>query len=190
MQCKQIDELMMKYLDGNISELELEQLYRHNQKCAACAEEFEILKDAIFEIEELPDIEPPAGLTANIMAAVANQKHFHVNAKQIICWVMGFVGLVLFTYNIISYVLLPMMGIAPLVSFQSVLDVVYMLAGKAKDSFISMSLYLGKLMVLRNILFREYTLFIFLWLTAFAAADIMLYKMIRIKKKRNIADWN
>jgi hypothetical protein len=178
----------MKYFDGNISELELEQLLRHNQKCPGCSEEFEVLKDVIFEIETLPDLEPPAGLTANIMTAVLNQKQFHVNAKQLTCWIMGFVGLVLFTYNIISYVIFPMMGVAPIVSFQGLLDMIYLLVEKAKDGFVAISLYLGKLMVVRDIIFREYTIFIFLWIFAFVAVGLMLYRMMNMKKNSDFAD--
>jgi hypothetical protein len=188
MECKQISNLTMKYFDGNISELEHEQLLRHNQKCPNCAEEFEVLKDVIFEIETLPDLEPPMELTANIMTAVLNQKQFHVNAKQLTCWGVGFVGLVLFTYNIISYVIFPIMGVAPIVSFQSVLDVMYMVIEKAKDGFVAMSLYLGKLMVIRDIIFREYTMFIFLWLAAFVVVGLMLYRMINMKKNSDFAD--
>ena len=188
MQCKQISNLMMKYFDGNISELELEQLLRHNQKCPACAEEFEVLKDALYEVEMLPDIEPPLELTANIMAAVANQKHFHVNARQLICWALGFVGLVLFTYNMISYVIFPMFGVAPVVSFQGALNVVYMLIEKIKDGFVAMSLSLGKLLVLRNIIFKEYTMFMFLWIAAFITVGLMLYKVVNMKGKNHIAD--
>lgn len=188
MQCKQISDIIMKYFDGNISEVEREQLLRHNQGCPECAGEFEVLKDAIFEIENLPEIDPPLNLTANIMTAVASQKHLSVNVRQLICWIVGFVGLVLFTYNMIAYVVFPMMGIAPLVSFQSALDVIYLLVEKAKDGFIAMSLYLGKLLVFRDILFKEYTLFIFLWLATFATAGLMLYRLINMKKKNDFVD--
>lgn len=187
MQCKQISDLMMKYFDGNISELELEQLLRHNQKCPDCAEEFEVLKDAIYEVEMLPDIEPPIELTANIMAAVANQKHLNVNARQLICWMMGFVGLVVFTYNMISYVIFPVFGVEPVVSLQGGLNLVYLVIEKLKEGFIELSVYLGKLLVLRNIIFREYTLFIFLWVMTFVAAGMLLYKMIVMKKNSDFS---
>lgn len=190
MQCKQIDDLMMKYFDGNISELELEQLLRHNQKCTRCAEEFEMMKDAIFEIEMLPDIEPPAALTANIMTAVMNQKQLRLGKSQLLCWTIGFVGLVLFTYNIFSYVILPMMGITPLVSFQSVQNLIYSMVSGVKDGFVAMSLYLGKLMVLRSVLFREHTLLIFLWLIVFVMVGLMLYKLMNMKNKNDFADIN
>jgi hypothetical protein len=188
MQCKQISNLTMKYFDGNISEIELEQLLKHNQKCSACAEEFEVLKDAIYEIETLPEIDPSPELTANIMTSIAEQKHFNLNARQIICVVMGFVGLVLFTYNIISYVILPMMGVTPLISFQSGLEVIYMLVEKAKDGFVDMSLYLGKLLIFRNILFREHTLFISLWLIMFAMVGLLLHKLMNMKSKNGFVD--
>lgn len=188
MQCRQISNLTMKYFDGNISEIELEQLLKHNQKCPDCAEEFEVLKDAIYEMETLPEIDPPLELTANIMTSIIEQKHFSLNKRQIICAIMGFVGLVLFTYNIISYVILPMMGITPLVSFQSGLEVIYMLVDRIKDGFVDMSLYLGKLLIFRNILFREYTVFLSLWLMMFATVGLLLYKLINMKHKNGYVD--
>ena len=178
----------MKYFDGNISEIELEQLLKHNQKCSDCAEEFEVLKDAIYEIETLPEIDPPLELTTNIMNSIKEQKHFSLNKSQLICAVIGFAGLVLFTYNMIAYVILPMMGITPLVSFQGGFEIIYMLVEKAKDSFVNMSLYLGKLLVFRNILFREYTVFISLWLVMFAMVGMMLYKLINMKNKNGFVD--
>lgn len=185
MQCKQIDDLMMRYFDNNISEIELEQLLRHTQKCAGCAAEFEILKDAIFEIETLPEIEPPEHLTASIMAAVSVQRHVHVSYRQMICWIMGFIGLVLFTYNIFAFVVVPAMGGEPLVSYQSAVQFVYWIAGTLRDGFVGFTLSLGKLLVIRNILFRDYTLYVVLWVVAFAAADILLYRLIKMKNKND-----
>ncbi|MDF2531710.1 MAG: hypothetical protein K0Q65_1291, partial [Clostridia bacterium] len=49
-------------------------------------------------------------------------------------------------------------------------------------------LYLGKLLVFRDILFREHTIFIFLWLTMFAVAGLLLYKLINMKNKNNFVD--
>lgn len=188
MECRQISNLTMKYFDGNISEIELEQLLKHNQKCSDCAEEFEILKDAIYEIETLPEIDPPLELTANIMTSIMEQKHFNLNIRQIACAIMGFIGLVLFTYNIIAYVILPMMGFTPLVSFQGGLEVIFMLVEKAKDSFVDMSLYLGKLLIFRNILLRDHTVFISLWLSMFAMVGLLLYKLINMKNKNEFVD--
>lgn len=188
MQCKQINDLTMKYLDGNISELELGQLMRHNQKCPACAEEFEILRDAIFEIETFPDIEPPAGLNAKIMAAVAEQKHFSLNPELLLCLLVSFAGLVLFTFNIITNVVLPSLGGGLIASDQSFVQLLYLMAEKAKDGFVTLSLYLGKLLVFRNILFKEHIVLIFLWVSAFAIADLILYKITGLKKKKDFAD--
>jgi hypothetical protein len=81
-----------------------------------------------------------------------------------------------------------MMGVAPIVSFQGLLDMIYLLVEKAKDGFVALSLYLGKLMVVRDIIFREYTIFIFLWIFAFVAVGLMLYRMMNMKKNSDFAD--
>jgi len=64
----------MKYFDGNISELEREMIIRHNEKCNRCAEEFEILRNAIDTLEELPEIEVPAGFESRVMEGIISRR--------------------------------------------------------------------------------------------------------------------
>ncbi|MGB7604976.1 MAG: hypothetical protein WBL93_05810 [Lutisporaceae bacterium] len=186
MQCKQIKNHTMKYFDGNISELEMEQLMRHIQKCTVCAEEFEVLREALFEIEDLPDIDPPADLTVNIMTEVYSQKQLQISPRQLICWFVGFVGLVLFTYNIIAFMILPMIsGGASLLSLDSLFNVVFWAGNLIKDSIVTLAVSIGKLLVLRNIILKDYTILIFMWLIAFALVDLMLYRLMHGKDKKN-----
>lgn len=186
MQCKQIKNHTMKYFDGNISELEMEQLMRHIQKCTVCAEEFEVLREALFEIEDLPDIDPPADLTVNIMTEVYSQKQLQISARQLICWFVGFVGLVLFTYNIIAFMILPMIsGGASLLSLDSLFKVVFWAGNLIKDSVVTLAVSIGKLLVLRNIILKDYTILIFMWLIAFALVDLMLYRLMHGKDQKN-----
>lgn len=186
MQCKQIDDLMMKYFDGNISELEMEQLMRHLQKCKACADEFEVLREALFEIEELPDIEPPAELTANIMTAVQSQKHLQISKRQVICWAVGFIGLVLFTYNIIAFAILPMIsGGTTLFSVDGLLRTSYWAVDAVKDGIVALTISIGKLLIIRKVILKDYTALILAWAVAFGAVDFMLYKLINMKRKKN-----
>lgn len=177
---------MMKYFDGDISELETEQLMRHIQKCAVCAEEFEVLREALFEIEDLPDIEPPVDLTVKIMTKVLSQKHLQINKRQLICWLVGFIGLVLFTYNIIAFAIFPMIsGGASLLSFDSLIEVVFWAGNLIKDSIIALAVSIGKLLVLRNIILKDYTILLLIWLIAFALVDLMLYKLMHVKGRKN-----
>ncbi|MDF2521656.1 MAG: hypothetical protein K0R84_2284 [Clostridia bacterium] len=186
MQCKQIDELMMKYFDGNISELEMEQLTRHHQKCKTCSEEFEVLREALFEIEELPDIEPPAELTVKIMTAVQSQKQFQLNKKQLISWIVGFAGLVLFTYNIIAFAVLPMIsGGVNLLSVEGMLQMVSWIGDMLKEGLIALSVAIGKLLVIRDIIFRDYAILIIVWAAAFSAVQLMLFRLMRVEDKKN-----
>lgn len=183
---------MMKYFDGNISELEMEQLMRHLQKCEACTEEFEVLREALFEIEELPDIDPPAELTANIMTAVYSQKHLQISKWQLVCWSVGFIGLVLFTYNIIAFAILPMIsGGTPLLSAESLLRAAYWVGNLMKDGIVTISISIGKLLILRNIILKDYSVLILIWAVAFAMVDFMLYKLINMKiKKKDFIKFN
>lgn len=180
---------MMKYFDGNISELEMEQLMRHLQKCKNCAEEFEVLREALFEIEELPDIEPSAELTANIMTAVysqSSQKRLQVSKRQLICWLVGFIGLVMFTYNIIAFAILPTIsGGVPLFSTASMFRGIYWLGNLMKDGIVAISISLGKLLIIRDIILKDYTMLVIIWAVAFSIVDFMLYKLINMKRKKN-----
>lgn len=190
MQCEQINDIIMKYFDGHISELEHEQLQRHIQKCECCAMEFGVLKDALYEIESLPDIEVPDRLTLNIMIAIEEQKSLAINKWLVLSWGMGFLGLVLFTYNILSYVVLPMLGIAPLTTLPNLMQMLYTVADGLKNGFVSLSLLLGKILVLRNLLFKEHLVFIVLWLLTFGAAYFMLFRLSNWNKKDDFADIN
>lgn len=186
MQCKQINYLMMKYFDGNISELELEQLMRHLQICKGCDEEFNLLREALFEIEELPDLEPPAELTANIMAAVYSQKHLQISKRQLVCWLVGFVGLVLFTYNIIAFAIFPMIsGGMPLLSAESLLSAAYWIGNLMKDGLVAAAVSIGKLLIIRDIILEDYTVLVFIWAAAFIMVDLMLYKLMSMKRNKN-----
>jgi len=152
--------------------------------------EFQVLKDALYEIEHLPELEAPEYLTLNIMVAVEEQKSFAINKWQLLSWGVGFLGLVLFTYNIISYVILPMFGIAPLTTLPGLMQMMYGIGEGLKDGFVSLSLMLGKILVLRNLLFKEHLLFIVLWLMTFGAAYFMLYRLSNWKEKNDFADFN
>jgi len=186
MQCKQISNHMMKYFDGNISELETEQLMRHLQKCTVCADEFEVLREALFEIEDLPDIDPPAELTVNIMKEICNQKQLQISKTQLICWFVGFIGLVLFTYNIIAFTIFPVIGSkVTFISLDSFLKVISWVGNLITDSIVALSVSVGGLLTLRNIILEDYTILILIWLVAFALVDLMLYKLMHEKDKKN-----
>jgi hypothetical protein len=190
MQCEQINDIIMKYFDGHTSELEHEQLQQHIQKCQCCAMDFQALKDALYEIECLPELEAPEHLTLNIMMAVEEQKSFVINKWQMLSWGVGFLGLVLFTYNIISYVILPLLGIAPLTTMPSLMQMMYGMGEALKNGFTGLSFLVGKLVVLRNVLFKEHQVLIVLWMMTFVAAYFMLYRLSSWKEKKDFADIN
>jgi hypothetical protein len=59
MNCKEIEILMMKFIDKDINDFENLSLKQHLKTCKNCKEEFEILKKSIEIIEIKEDITPP-----------------------------------------------------------------------------------------------------------------------------------
>ena len=71
MECKFADELMMKYMDGMITEKEANHLHDHLSQCDACTESFKVYDDILADFAEAPLYEAPDGFEEAVMAKVA-----------------------------------------------------------------------------------------------------------------------
>ncbi|MCC6442128.1 MAG: zf-HC2 domain-containing protein [Armatimonadetes bacterium] len=74
MECSEARECLSCYLDGELSEEESFQVAAHLDSCGPCAGEFHRLTEMAFALGQLGAIEPPAGLSLNIAAAVADEQ--------------------------------------------------------------------------------------------------------------------
>jgi hypothetical protein len=67
MNCEQITELMQRYMDGDLAEMEQELLFAHIKHCPDCATTFSELQLLSAELSNLPKISPPFSIVDSIM---------------------------------------------------------------------------------------------------------------------------
>ncbi|WP_150266471.1 anti-sigma factor family protein [Paenibacillus tepidiphilus] len=67
MNCAEVTEWMHRYLDHDLSQEEMIEMFRHIDDCPSCAETFERLTLLSKQLEELPDVKPPFSLVDAIM---------------------------------------------------------------------------------------------------------------------------
>jgi hypothetical protein len=175
----------MKYFDGNISELERGMIIKHNEKCSSCAEEFAVLREAIDTLEEFPEVEVPAGFELRVMEGIKLQRAYFTNPKIVAFWLISVLGLMVFAWNMVTFVLIPFAvesGI--LIAAQNV--VIYgvnVVSGILSNLLVIVSVMLGKILVLRNVLLRDYTTSV--TLIALAFMGINLFLIYRLKLQEN-----
>lgn len=67
MNCETANELIMKYFDGEINDIEEAQLMQHLKTCKSCSEEFRCMKEVFATIQAESGIEPPENFEAMVM---------------------------------------------------------------------------------------------------------------------------
>ena len=103
MECSEVNNLIMKYLDGSISEVELKLLNRHRLNCWECNEEFEMMTEIIKYINELPEISPPYDLEEKVMKRIRMKR----SASSMFSMLVGVAGMFAFAYYMTIFVILP-----------------------------------------------------------------------------------
>jgi len=166
----------MKYFDGNISELEREMIIRHNESCSSCAEEFTVLREAMDAIEDFCEIDVPLGFESRVMGEIRDWKPYSLNPRVVAFWLISILGLMVFSWNMIIFVTVPLIresGI--LIAAQNVIiygasvvsDILYRL-------LVTASVLLGKLLVLRNVVLRDYVIGLTMIVLAFMGINMFL----------------
>lgn len=67
MDCKRASDLMMKYFDQAINNIEKEELSFHINACSTCRLEFQWMKQALEGVQELEDFEAPENFEVEIL---------------------------------------------------------------------------------------------------------------------------
>lgn len=176
MHCKEISNLVMKYFDGNISELEREMIIRHNESCSGCAEEFAVLREAMDALEDLCDLEVPDGFETRIMEEVRALKPYSLSPQIVAFWLISILGLMVFSWNMVIFVAVPLIresGV--LIAAQNLViycvgvvsDILYQL-------LVTTSVLLGKLLVIRNVVLRDYVIALAMAVMAFMGINMFL----------------
>ncbi|UQZ32975.1 hypothetical protein C2I18_05000 [Paenibacillus sp. PK3_47] len=67
MKCAEVMEWMHRYLDHDLSQDEIIEMFRHIDNCPSCADVFDRLTLLSQELEQLPDVKPPFSLVDSIL---------------------------------------------------------------------------------------------------------------------------
>ena len=70
MDCRTSSEIMMKWMDGPLAELEEQQWMNHVAQCEACRQEYKEWKEIKHALAHLPQIAPGEGFEHRVMAAI------------------------------------------------------------------------------------------------------------------------
>lgn len=182
MQCKEINDLVMKYFDGYISELEYEMILKHNEKCTECALEFQVLKEAIGALEELPEVEVPEGFEGRVMEGIKASRAYSVNPKVVLLWLVSLLGLTVFTWNMMSFVVIPYVKESGVLIMAQNL-IIYgftFIENLLRDIVIMSSVLLGKILVVRNVLLRDHITMVTAIVLTFTGASILMINRLKL----------
>ena len=72
MSCREFQEIMYAFIEGNLSEARKRQIESHLKTCASCRHDLAEKKALLSMETQLGEIEPPAYLVSRIMARVRN----------------------------------------------------------------------------------------------------------------------
>ncbi|MGN7765265.1 anti-sigma factor family protein [Paenibacillus sp. 22594] len=67
MKCAEVMEWMHRYLDHDLSQEEIIEMFRHIDNCPSCADVFDRLSVLSQQLEQLPDVKPPFSLVDSIL---------------------------------------------------------------------------------------------------------------------------
>jgi hypothetical protein len=184
MQCQEINNMVMKYFDGSISELEREMIIKHNEKCSSCAEEFKILKGAISTLEELPEIEVPVGFESRVMKEILLRGAYATNPKIVAFWLLSILGLMVFGWNLTVFAIIPFIRESGIVIAANNIFIygINVISGILSRIIVIASVLLGKLLVMRNVLLRDYITGVTLIVLAFMSFNAFLAHRRRLQE--------
>jgi hypothetical protein len=184
MQCKEINSLVMKYFDGNISELEREMIIKHNDKCNRCAEEFSVLREAIDTLEDFSEIEVPIGFELRVMEGIRTQKVYSTSPQVVAFWLISVLGLMVFGWNMLTFVAIPFVRESGmLIAAQNIFFYgLNIISGVLREVLVTISVLLGKILVLRNVLLRDYVTFVTTLVVAFMGINLLLIYRLNLRE--------
>ncbi|MHB1392808.1 MAG: anti-sigma factor [Clostridia bacterium] len=174
----------MKCFDGNISELEREMIIKHNEKCDRCAEEFTLLREAIDTLEDFPEIEVPVGFELRVMEGIKTQRAYSTSPRIVAFWLISVLGLMVFAWNMVTFVAIPFVRESGmLIAAQNVLIYgVNVISGILREVLVTISVLLGKILVLRNVLLRDYINFVTMIVVAFMGINLILIYRLKLRE--------
>ena len=78
MECKEINSLLIDFVDKNLNQEQTEVVQKHLESCKSCRQEVEELMVVMGEIKQTGDENPSANLRSNFMQMIEAEKRKHV----------------------------------------------------------------------------------------------------------------
>ncbi len=107
MDCNKANELMMDYMDFNLSDEDRFLLEHHLKECKTCKEEFEIYSNMLEEFSVVEDIHLPEDFEVQVMEKIEAIEPKYLKQKKdnnnLIYVFIGFMALSISIFNILSY---------------------------------------------------------------------------------------
>ena len=153
MECRKISDLIMKYMDKDISAIESEKLLGHIKSCSDCNMEFEVLKSALHSVEEMPDLDLSYGFETKVMQAIKVQQK--EKSKLLGIGVVGLISLVCYIAAFFTLPLIRESGIIDVLAYYVSAGFAYALE-QSMRGFVAAIIYIGKLFALRDLLMSQY----------------------------------
>lgn len=157
MECREIGNLMMKYLDSDINDMEMDLLNAHIKNCTCCDQEFDMLKEAVLAVGELPELDLSHDFDLRVMEAIREQPVYN-RSKESMCMGIGTIGLIAFVCYIGIFFTLPFIvesGIMnTLTNYMAAginIAIGYLLGG-----LVDLVLLIGKISILRDIFISNF----------------------------------
>lgn len=181
MECSKVSDLIMKYIDGDISEVELMLLNKHMLSCKSCNEEFEMMTEMMRCINDMPEISPPCDLEAKVMKRISRQRE----ASSMINMLIGAAGMFAFAYYMIIFVILPFIqdaGIGQMMLGYGrfVLDLI---GEYIMNILVYLPITIDNLLILRNILIQDYMHIMLFIAGAVMVLNLGLIRIINLQRE-------
>ena len=87
--CRQVEERLQAYVDGDLPSREATSVYLHLQECPACAAAERELRALVALLDSLPRPEPPPDFDARVLAAVPLDRYremAHLRRPRVAVW--------------------------------------------------------------------------------------------------------
>lgn len=153
MECRKISDLIMKYMDKEISDVEAEKLHGHIKGCSSCNMEFEVLKSALHSVEELPELDLSYGFETKVMQAIKVQQK--EKSKLLGVGIVGLISLVCYIAAFFTLPLIKESGIIDILTYYISSGFAYAIE-QFMRGLIATIIYVGKLFTLRELLMNQY----------------------------------
>lgn len=103
MKCNEYQDLMMKFFDKSLNDIEEARFKQHLKVCNSCNEEFLSLKEILFEIEQDSAAEPPENFELQVMSRIEKETVMYTGnsrensfAYDILLMAVSFIFVILF----------------------------------------------------------------------------------------------